>query len=204
MLVRKPAEERKTEIVAAMLRLADELGPDRLTTQAVANAVGLTQPAIFRHFPTKQDLWMAVAGMISDRLTTAWAEALDASDDPAVRIEGLILSQLRQIEEMPAIPTILFSRELQAENDELRQAVLALMTDLLASLTRELIKGQAAGLFDPDLAADDGALLLVALVQGLAIRWTLGKRGFALVAEGRRLLGAQMRLFRVAQTEEFQ
>ncbi|NOD78811.1 TetR/AcrR family transcriptional regulator [Ruegeria sp. HKCCD4332] len=201
MPTRKPADERKTEIVQAMLRLADELGPDRLTTQSVADAVGLTQPAIFRHFATKQDLWLAVAAVISDRLKTAWADALKTSDDPTARVKALILAQLHQIETMPAIPSILFSRELQVENDDLRQSVLALMTELVALLAIELTKGQKAGLFDTDLLPEDGALLLVSLVQGLAIRWTLGKRSFALESEGRRLLDAQMRLFRIASTE---
>ena len=59
--MRKSAQERKAEILATALRLADELGPDRLTTAAIAEAVGLTQPGIFRHFPTKQALWQAVA-----------------------------------------------------------------------------------------------------------------------------------------------
>lgn len=199
---RKPADERKTEIVAAMLRLADELGPDRLTTQSVADAVGLTQPAIFRHFSTKQDLWLAVAVMISDHLRTAWADALKTSNDPGTRIEALILAQLHQIEIMPAIPSILFSRELQVENDDLRKSVLALMTELLVLLASELTRGQTAGVFRTDLPAKDAALLLVSLVQGLAIRWTLGQHGFALVPEGRRLLEAQLRLFRIAQMED--
>ncbi|SFU16399.1 TetR/AcrR family transcriptional regulator [Sedimentitalea nanhaiensis] len=201
MLSRKPADERKAEIAAAVLRLADELGPDRLTTQAVADAVGLTQPAIFRHFRTKQDLWLAVTALISERLKATWAEALASSDDPGPRIEALILGQLRQIEAMPAIPSILFSRELQVENDDLRRSVLALMTQLVAMLTRELAEGQKAGLFDPGLPPEDGALLLVSLVQGLAMRWTLGQRGFALVTEGRRLLDAQIRLIRLPNPE---
>ena len=54
MAVRKPAPERKAEILEATLRLADELGPDRLSTEAIARAVGLTQPGIFRHFPTNR------------------------------------------------------------------------------------------------------------------------------------------------------
>lgn len=201
MLTRKPADERKTEIVAAMLRLADELGPDRLTTQSVADAVGLSQPAIFRHFSTKRDLWLAVAELIAERLTAAWADVLAASDDPAQRIEGLILVQLRQIETMPAIPAILFSRELQAENDDLRRAVQALMTELVAALGRELARGRAAGDFVRDLPTEQGAFLLVSLVQGLAIRWSLGQRGFSLVEEGRRLLETQLRLFRGSRPE---
>lgn len=129
MSLRKPADQRKSEIVATMLRLADELGPDRLTTQTVAATVGLTQPAIFRHFPTKQDLWLAVAEMIEDRLTSAWDQALSASSDPLVRIRALVQGQLQQIEAMPAIPAILFSRELQVENEDLRHAVRRLITN---------------------------------------------------------------------------
>ena len=49
---RKPAEDRKAEIVATLLALADQIGPDRLTTNDIAREVGLTQAAIFRHFPT--------------------------------------------------------------------------------------------------------------------------------------------------------
>ncbi|MAS03318.1 MAG: TetR family transcriptional regulator [Ahrensia sp.] len=203
MPARKPADERKAEIVDQMLRLADEVGPDRLTTQTVADTVGLSQPAIFRHFPTKQALWRAVAETISDRLIKAWTEVLDTSSDPMDRIEELVGVQLRQIEAMPAIPSILFSRELQAENDDLRLSVLALMTNLVTKLTDELAKGQKSGLFRSDLAPMDGAYLLVSLVQGLAIRWTLGKRGFGLEAEGRRLLATQMKLFQPAvRTEE--
>lgn len=201
MNARKPADVRKTEIVAAMLRLADELGPDRLTTQAVADAVGLTQPAIFRHFPTKQHLWLAVATMISDRLTIAWAGALETSQNPLIRIDALIIAQLRQIEAMPAIPSILFSHELQADNDELRQSVHALMGKLVAMLTSELAAGQVTGTVDPDLRPEDGAFLLISLVQGLAIRWTLVKRDFELKAEGRRLLDTQLRLFRSSAME---
>ncbi len=60
-----------------MLHLANEVGPDRLATQSVADAVGLTQPAIFRHFATKKNLWLAVAAVIADRLSAAWGGRAD-------------------------------------------------------------------------------------------------------------------------------
>ena len=94
---RKSADDRKAEIVATALRLADELGPDRLTTQAVADAVGLTQPAIFRHFPTKQALWQAVAEVITERMTNAWQGALAKEREPDRQLVALVLVQFRQI-----------------------------------------------------------------------------------------------------------
>jgi hypothetical protein len=91
---------------------------------------------------------------------------------------------------------------LQAENDELRQSVLRLMTELVAILSHELVRGQDEGVFTADLSAEDGAFLLVSLVQGLAIRWTLGKRGFGLEAEGQRLLATQIGLFQTGARQE--
>lgn len=192
---RKSADNRKMEIVAATLRLADELGPDRLTTLAVARAVGLTQPAIFRHFPTKQDLWLAVADHIATVLTEAWEGVLAARGAPQDCLTALIQVQLRQIASNPAIPAILHSRELHTENAALRAQFLGLMTRFQAILVETLTEGRKTGAFRDDLAPADAAILLISLVQGLAIRWSLGQRAFSLEAEGGRLLSCQIALF---------
>jgi AcrR family transcriptional regulator len=196
MGARKSADSRKVEIVTAMLRLADELGPDRLTTLAVAKAVGLTQPGIFRHFPTKQDLWLAVAAQISDRMTAAWDDVMAAPATPQDRIAALVRVQLGQIAANPAIPAILHSRELHAENAPLRVTFLGLMTRFQAMLIDEFTKGRAQGVFRADLAPQDAAILLISLVQGLAIRWSLGHRAFSLETEGGRLLACQIALLK--------
>ncbi len=198
MAMRLAADDRKAQIVGAALTLADAMGPDRLTTQAVADAVGLSQPGLFRHFPTKRDLWLAVAAEIDALLRAAWAQALAGDADPAGRVAALVRAQLHVIEATPAVPAILFSRELHVENDPLRAAILRLMNDFHAALTRELAAGQHAGLLRPDLAPADGAWLLIALIQGLALRWSLGERRFALTAEGARMLEVQMALLRAA------
>ncbi|MDP3342254.1 TetR/AcrR family transcriptional regulator [Frigidibacter sp.] len=194
--MRKSAEDRKAEIVATMLSLADELGPDRLTTLAVAKAVGVTQPGIFRHFPTKQDLWLAVAAQIAQTMTSAWEVVLEADAPPKDRVTDLITVQLRQITAHPAIPAILHSRELHTENAALRAQFIALMTQFQTLLVDALTEGRAQGVFRADLVPKDAAILLISLVQGLALRWSLGQRAFSLETEGGRLLACQIDLFR--------
>lgn len=201
-MVRKTAAARKAEIVATMLRLADELGPDRLTTQAVADAVGLTQPGVFRHFATKQALWQAVAEAIDATMCRAWRAALAESAAPLDRLALLVRTQLRQIESHPAIPAILHSRELQSENAALRDRFRSLMMRFQALLRAELTAAREAGLIRGDVDPNDGAILLISLVQGLAIRWALGNRLFALETEGARLLDAQLTLFRLTASQE--
>ncbi|MEX0915769.1 MAG: TetR family transcriptional regulator, partial [Wenzhouxiangellaceae bacterium] len=148
---RKSAAVRKAEVVSAALDLADQLGPDRVTTETLANSVGLTHPGLFRHFPKKLSIWEAVADYIGEQMEKRWARAeqSDAST-PEARLRRLVLAQLRLIRTFPAIPAILFSRELQVENDRLRKVFVALMQRFHQRLTGNIIAAQDAGVFRDD------------------------------------------------------
>jgi AcrR family transcriptional regulator len=195
MLRRKPAEARKADIVAAVLALADRIGPDRLTTNDIARDVGVTQAAIFRHFPTKAALWAAVGEVIADRLAQAWQQALAGGPGPRDRLTALIGAQLHQIEQTPALPAILHSRELNVDNAALRDRFRGVLAGFQAHLVDQLHGMALAGQLSPAVQPRDAAVLLTSLVQGIAIRWSLGSRGFPIVAEGLRLLEVQLALF---------
>ncbi len=199
MAARRTAQDRKAQIVAEMLRLADEIGPDRLSTMDVARAVGVSQPAIFRHFPTKGALWLAVAEDIATRLQETWAAAEAQAVTPEARIRALIGAQLMAISVTPALPSILFSRELQVDNPALRDVFRGLLATFQGRIVAAIRARQAMGALNPKISPEDVAVLLTALVQGVAIRWTLGARGFALVDEGLRLLDVQMELLRTRE-----
>jgi AcrR family transcriptional regulator len=189
---RRQAPERKAEIIAATLRLADADGPDRLTTETIASAVGISQPAVFRHFPTKQALWAAVAEELGARMRARWDAAVAAQADPLLRVRALVEAQLGLIEATPAITAVLFSRELHAANAPLREAFLALMMQLHATLAAAFAAAAAAGRLRSGVAAADAASLVVALLPGLAVRWSLSGKAFPLVHEGLRLVQLQL------------
>jgi AcrR family transcriptional regulator len=192
---RKPAEDRKAEIVEALLGLADRIGPDRLTTTDIAREVGVTQAAIFRHFPTKAELWTSVGEVIAGRLETAWQEAITVNASGTDRLRALIATQLTQIEACPALPVILHSRELNADNAALQERFRELLTRYQAHLAACLEVMSGEGEITADVAPRDAALILVSLVQGTAIRWSLGARRFGLETEGLRLFDIQLALF---------
>ena len=195
--MRKSAELRKAEIVATVLDLADRIGPDRVTTGAAASAVGVSQAALFRHFPTKAAMWLAVADHVAGELAMEWERALAGTDGPIDRIKALMAAQLGQIAATPALPMLLFSRELNVGNEDLRAAFRGLLMRFQALIVAELARGQDAGRLRREVAPEDAAVLLTSLVQGMAIRWSLGARNFSLIGEGMRLLDVQLRLLTV-------
>jgi AcrR family transcriptional regulator len=190
--VRKSAEERRDEIVGATIELAYQVGPERITTEAIARAIGVTQAAIFRHFPRKQDIWLAVVDWISERLGRRWAAAGEGGT-PEARLRALVVGQFEFIRTMPALPVILFSREIQAGNNIIRESFLRLMgrfAEILAGLVEE---GKASGAFRQDIDSRRAALMLIGLIQGQALRWSLSGRSFDLPAEGAAMLEMALR-----------
>lgn len=196
MAERKSAAARQRQIIDVAIRLADAVGPDRLSTQMIAEAVGISQPAIFRHFATRDDLWRAIAQQLTARMRDLWAEALAPCDDPVEALRALVGAQLRCVASTPALPAILFSRELHVANGALRGVFTGTMADFQGLLAGHVVKATEQGVFRPDLPASDAALLLMGLVQSAAMRWSLGGRGGDLQAEGVRLLELQLEGFR--------
>lgn len=193
---RKSAGDRRAEIVGTAIRLAGENGPDRVTTQALADAIGISQPAIFRHFPTKKDIWLAVGEAMTAPMT-AEIEA-DPDADPLTTLERSVAQQMRRIAQTPAIPAILFSRELHAENEPLRQHFEAVTKNRRAQFEKLLLKARDGNLLDQDAPTADLAALILAAIQGLAMRWSLENRGFDLAEEGQRLVSVLISRFRRA------
>ena len=194
--IRKSARERKTEIVETVLRLAAEVGPDRLSTEAVAEAVGISQPGIFRHFPKKSDIWQAVAERIAELLRENWNAMNDENLGSADRMKSFVTGHLTFLQTTPAIPAILFSRELHAENEFLRSFFASLMQRVHRFVSQMIASEIKARRYDGNLDPDDAAYLILALIQGLAMRWSLNERKFDLVSEGERLLALQLNGFR--------
>ncbi|KAA3623294.1 MAG: hypothetical protein DWQ08_11795, partial [Proteobacteria bacterium] len=88
-----------------------------------------------------------------------------------------------------------FSRELHVNSAGLRAAVQALM-QRFHRLLRELLEaGVRAGVIRDDIDASDAAFLVIALIQGLAVRWSLCERRFDLAAAGQRQFDNMLRGF---------
>ncbi len=188
---RKSAPDRKAEIVKVAIALAAEVGPDRVTAEMLAVNIGISQPAIFRHFPNKGAIWLAVAEQIAGFMGQGEAGP-DDRGDPVVALVTLVEAHLGGVVRNPAIPAILFSRELHAKNDELRAHFAAIMANRQAVFGALIRQAVDAGAFRRDLVAEDAAFLVLALIQGLAMRWSLSGRSFDLVAEGGRLMRLQI------------
>lgn len=192
---RKATHDRKAEILSATLELAFEVGPDHVTTGRIAKRLGLSQPAIYKHFPKKQDIWSAIGDTICKRINQNAEIGKTFDRSPSDRLRHMVMSHLHLVTEYPALPEIMVTRDPTGRLTETRQRILAAMfgfRDTLIACCEEL---RAARQLRDGLRPEDSATLLVGLIQSLVLRLILTRDTSHLVEEGERLLNLQLSLF---------
>lgn len=194
MKARKSGQDRKAEILQAALDLAFEAGPDRLTTGMIADRLGLTQPAIYKHFRNKEDIWQGVADSLCDLIAANIARSRDTSITPERRLRRLVLGHLRLVRDNPALPQIMVMRDpTEAQGASLAQ-IRASMSKFRDNLIEAIRQAQSAGHFRADIDASDGATLIFGTIQGLVLRVLLTRDPEIMLREGERLLDLQLSL----------
>ncbi len=179
----KPHEERKQEIIEAAMELAAEQGVKRVTTQAIADRVGIAQPTVFRHFKTRDAIFASAIDFIASNLFRA-LEAVFTSGEPAdVRLQQLIKRQLTFISKNKGLPRLLFSDRLHLESPALKMAVQKVMSRYVSRVAAIIREGQENGFFREDLDAEESGRYVAALIQGMIMRWSIFDFSFDLADE---------------------
>jgi AcrR family transcriptional regulator len=176
---RLSSAERQREIVLAVVDLAGDAGPEGVTTQAIADRVGVTHGALFRHFPDKGAIWAAVFDWVGEALGAAIDTAFGAGGSPLETLERVFLAHVAFVARHPGVPRILY-HELQRPAGAAAQVRLRTMVSgYRARLARLVGDAKAAGQLSGTLDADAAAVHLIGAVQGLVMQATLfgGERG---------------------------
>jgi AcrR family transcriptional regulator len=109
---RLPGHLRRDEILSAASILYVEYGPGKTTTRQIAEAVGISQPSLYAHFPTKDALSYALAersfAILEGRMADVDANAMP----PQQHLEALIAGYISYALEEPSAYKIAFMLDL--------------------------------------------------------------------------------------------
>lgn len=82
--------DRRSQLIAAAERLVAEKGYLAVRLEDIGAAVGISGPAIYRHFPNKESLLVELLVGISTRLLAGARDVTSSAPDPAAALDGLI------------------------------------------------------------------------------------------------------------------
>lgn len=180
MQVRLSTEERQAEIVAAALRLARESSPALITTSNIAAFIGVTQGAVFKHFPTKDAIWLAAMRWVRETLLQTLQAAADGAGSPLDALSAMFRAHVEFVIAHPGVPRFIFHELQQPADSEAKlevRAVLQGYRQLLLGRIQQSIKHK---LVSPDLDPEAAATSFIGLIQGLVMQSMLSGRTAAM------------------------
>ena len=195
------ADARREEIIRVTLELAARQGVDDVTTQDMAQAMGVTQGAVFRHFPSKDAIWLAVMQWVRERLMGVLGQAAAAGSDPLDALQRMFFAHIDFIAGHPAIPRVLMSEHLHGRSSALRKLVTGIMLAYEEKITGLLAAAQAQGLARADLDAHAAATLYIGMIQGLVLQTSILRDQRTLATEAARTFPVFLQAVRPPSTQ---
>ncbi len=165
-----PADERRAVTVDTVVELAAEQNPSEITTSAIAKRMGLTQGALFRHFPTKDAILQAVMEWVADQLLSRVDKAAEAASSPTRALEAVFMAHVDFVVQRPGVPRIIFGELQRAEETAAKKLVQTIVRRYGERLRKLIEAGKADGELDSGLDSDAAAVLFIGTVQGLVMQ----------------------------------
>ena len=153
---------RRQEILQAFAAMLEEAPGSRITTAAIARHVGVSEAALYRHFPSKAKMLEALIEFVEESLFPRIhriAEQTHSADEQCRQILTLVLTFA---ERNPGFMRLLSGDVLQGETARLRSRVRELFDRLEAEIRQVLRDAESPGRLAPTNAAN----LLLSYAEG--------------------------------------
>ena len=160
------APSRKEQILQSLATILEQTPGGRITTAGLARHVGVSEAALYRHFPSKAKMFEALIKFIEDTLFSRISQILTESASAEVRCEKILGLLLTFSEKNPGISRIMTGDPLAGETDRLRHRVSQLFDRIetqLRQILREMpLRGETPFPGDQTVAAN----LMLAMAEG--------------------------------------
>jgi AcrR family transcriptional regulator len=153
-------EKTEAAIRAAAAVLIARHGYEAMSMRQLAEEVGVQAAALYRYFPTKEDLLFTLMREHMEELAAAWDAVRATTDDPAARLSAYVGNHIR-FHVARRHSTQLSNLELRSLSKERLSAILKLRTAYEKELRAILREGAERGVF----AVDDVQFTAMAIIQ---------------------------------------
>jgi AcrR family transcriptional regulator len=191
---RLSGQARQQQIVETVLDLVAMHGADGTSVQAIADRIGVTQPAVFRHFQSKEAIWVAVMTWLEEQLG-AIHQAADArfGESPLIILKHMFTEHVRMVERHPALAKIVFSDHLRLQFPSLQTRFAGIHSAYERRIVALLKRAKRQALVPASLHTDVAATLFLCIIQGLGFQFAIARRPMQLRREADRVFALYLR-----------
>jgi len=158
--------QRRQQILESLARMLEASPGNRITTAGLAREVGVSEAALYRHFPSKTKMFEGLIEFIEDTLFSRIHIILAEEQSAAQRCEKMLMLLLVFSERNPGLTRILTGDALAGETERLHQRVAQLYDRFETQLKQVIREAEIREGLRPSIPLPAAANLLMAAAEG--------------------------------------
>jgi TetR/AcrR family transcriptional regulator len=163
---KKDRNNRRQQILESLALMLEQSPGARITTAKLAKEVGVTEAALYRHFPSKGKMFEGLIEFVEDSVFSRINRIMQEETTSEAKIEAILTLVLAFADKNPGICRILMGDALAGEKDRLRTRVSQFFERLETQIKRILREAAIREGKRSTLVASKASNLLVAMVEG--------------------------------------
>ena len=163
--------QRKQEILETLATMLEQSPGARITTAALAEQVGVSEAALYRHFPSKTKMFEGLIEFIEETLFTRIAIIIKEQQGALVQCERIVALLLGFAEKNPGITRLMTGDVLTGETERLRNRVGQLFDRLETQLKQILREAELREGKRTQIPVASAANLMMAAAEGRLIQF---------------------------------
>ena len=166
---KKPS--RRQQILEALAHELEMNPGERITTAGLARAVGVSEAALYRHFPSKAKMFEGLIEFIEESIFSLINRILKEEESSLKRCENILSLLLGFSERNPGLTRILSGDVLTGETERLRLRVSQFFERLETQIKQVLREGEMNKELSLSIPVQAQANLLLSIVEGRIVQF---------------------------------
>jgi len=182
--------KRQLQIIETSIEIIANRGIQGFTIKNLSKAIGISEPAIYRHFENKTEILVAILNTFKEMGEMMSMMVVNNTDTAIEKIEFMFSKMLEIFAEQPAFISVIFSEEIFKNEEVLKNKIVDIMNLHQTNIENIVELGQKDKNIRPDVDKTSMALIFMGALRLLVKRWELNNQNFDLKQEGKRLINA--------------
>ena len=161
--------DRKRQLMEEAKQLFVTLGYQHTTTEKIAQAAGVTEPVLYRHFASKKKLFLEVLDDIRQATIHRWETDTKSIADPLQRLHAIVDLYLGSTREHAVDFHIMHRSLVETDDEDIADCLRTFYLDSEKVLAHVIREGQATGVFRKELDPRIGAWELIRTALGYTL-----------------------------------
>jgi len=162
---------RKDQILQALARMLESAPGERITTAALAREVGVSEAALYRHFPSKARMFEGLIKFIEETLFARITRIVNEEESAEIRCQNILLLLLTFCDKNPGMTRLLTGDALAGETERLRERIAQFFNRFEAQLKQVLREAQIRENLKTTISPAILANLLLASCEGRLVQF---------------------------------